>query len=219
VSHGATGSGSRGEAGNILRVLAKKLSDRVLTECFHDVPPAEVRRLMRETADAVSLPEKKGRKASSQPSLWQGTAEDWQGPLQGKTLHLYTDGASRGNPGEAGAGAAIFDEEGKELVAAEKYLGQCTNNEAEYRALLLGLSRCGELGTGRLKVHLDSELIVKQVRGVYRVKHPNLTPLFKEVQQLLAGFASYTIHHVRREHNSRADQLANKAIDGHFSSR
>lgn len=219
MSRGGTGSGSRGEAGSILRILAVKLPDDVLADCFHDVSPGEVRRLLRETADALPPPIKKERKATSQPSLWQNSAEDWQGALRGRTLHLYTDGASRGNPGEAGAGVAICDEEGNELAAAGKYLGQCTNNEAEYRALLLGLSRCGELGRGKLKIHLDSELIVKQVLGAYRVKHPNLLPLFKKVQQLLTGFASYTIRHVRREHNSRADQLANEAIDDHFSSR
>lgn len=212
---------SRGETGHgsILLVLAAKLPDHVLSECFHDKTPGEIRRFLRETADNLPLPEEKKCKSSSQPSLWQDTVEDWQGALKGKTLHLYTDGASRGNPGEAGAGITICDEEGNELTAAGKYLGQCTNNEAEYRALLLGLSRCGELGCGRVKIHLDSELIVKQVLGAYKVKHPNLVPLFKEVKRLLAGFASYTIRHVRREHNSRADQLANQAIDNHFGSR
>ncbi|KPJ98395.1 MAG: hypothetical protein AMJ60_08435 [Desulfobacterales bacterium SG8_35] len=130
-------------------------------------------------------------------------------------MHLYTDGASRGNPGEAGAGIAILDAQGNELVGTGEYLGQCTNNEAEYRALLLGLAKCIEFGRGRIKIHLDSELIVKQIRGEYRVKHPNLIPLFQQTMQRLSGFASFSIIHVRREKNSRADELANQAIDNH----
>jgi len=96
-----------------------------------------------------------------------------------------------------------------------QYLGQCTNNEAEYRALLFGLQKCGEFGRGKIKLHLDSELIVKQTRGEYRVKHPNLKPLFQEAMRKLSGFASFSIIHVRREKNSRADELANQAIDNH----
>ncbi|MBW2471208.1 MAG: ribonuclease HI family protein [Deltaproteobacteria bacterium] len=136
--------------------------------------------------------------------------------MKGKTLQLFTDGASRGNPGEAGAGIAILDEQGNELVGASQYLGQCTNNEAEYRALLFGLEKCAEFGRGSLKLHLDSELIVKQIHGEYKVKHPNLKPLHKKAMQKLSGFASFRITHVRRENNSRADELANRAIDDHL---
>ncbi|MFC1827034.1 ribonuclease HI family protein [Thermodesulfobacteriota bacterium] len=154
----------------------------------------------------------------SQTTLWQSKEKTWKGKLAGQVLQLFTDGASRGNPGEAGAGIAILDEEGNELVGTGQYLGQCTNNEAEYRALLFGLEKCGEFGRGKIKVHLDSELIVKQIRGEYRVKHPNLKPLFLEVMQKLSDFASFSITHVRREKNSRADELANYAIDNHFNS-
>jgi ribonuclease HI len=164
----------------------------------------------------VLAPHKEAKsKQSSQTSLWQDKDRDWQGKLQGRTLSLYTDGASRGNPGEAGAGVAILDDQDNELVATGKYLGQCTNNEAEYRALLFGLAKCKEFGKGRIKIHLDSELIVKQISGAYRVKHPNLIPLFREAMQILSGFASFSVIHVRREKNSRADELANRAIDNH----
>jgi ribonuclease HI len=126
---------------------------------------------------------------------------------------LFTDGASRGNPGPAGAGAAIFDAEGRELAARSFGLGHCTNNAAEYRALLLGLQTALELGCARLDIRLDSELIVRQLQGRYKVKHETLKPLFTEVRQLLARLESWSVAHVPREQNKRADQLANQGID------
>ena len=211
-----TGTGSMEQAGDILSVLARKLPDEVLQEYFQGLSPGKVRKILQEAVAVLAPPKKAEVKPSSQASLWQDKARDWQGKLQGKTLYLYTDGASRGNPGEAGAGVAILDEQGNELVAAGKYLGQCTNNEAEYRALQFGLAKCGEFGKGRVEIHLDSELIVKQIHGKYRVKHPNLIPLYRETMQRLSAFVSFKIRHVRREQNSRADELANKAIDNHM---
>ena len=208
-----TGPGAKRQAGNILRILAEKLPDEVLQDCFHDLSPRQARKTLQETAAVLDPPEAQKPKESPQAPLWQDKEKDWQGKLQGAALHLYTDGASRGNPGEAGAGITILDEQGHELIGTGEYLGRCTNNEAEYRALLLGLARCQAFGRGRIKVHLDSELIVKQILGTYRVKHPNLIPLFRETMQRLSDFASFSITHVRREKNSRADQLANEAID------
>jgi ribonuclease HI len=204
------------QAGEVLQVLAEKLPDEVLREYIKDLAPEQVRNILQEAVAALAPPKQVQSKPSSQGTLWQEKGRDWQGKLQGKTLQLYTDGASRGNPGEAGAGIAISDEQGNELVAAGAYLGQCTNNEAEYRALLLGLARCREFGSGRIKAHLDSELVVKQILGAYRVKHPNLKPLFQQTMQRLSDFASYSVTHVRREKNCRADQLANQAIDEHL---
>lgn len=211
------GTGASRQAGAIVQALAKKLPDRVLQDYFQDLSPQQVRNILHEAVAVLTPPEEVKSRPSPQKTLWQGKGKDWQGKLKGKTLHLYTDGASRGNPGEAGAGVAILDDEGNELVVAGQHLGQCTNNEAEYRALLLGLAKCRELGQGRIKIHLDSELIVKQIQGAYRVKHPNLKPLFEEAMQSLSGFASYSITHVNREKNSRADQLANQAIDDHLN--
>jgi ribonuclease HI len=201
------------QAGDILRVLVKKLPDEVLQDYFRDLPPEQVRKVLQEAAGALAPRKETQAKQSTQASLWKDKDRDWQGKLQGRALYLYTDGASRGNPGEAGAGIAILDDQGNELVATGKYLGQCTNNEAEYRALLFGLAKCGEFGKGKIKIHLDSELIVKQILGAYRVKHPNLTPLFRKAMNILSGFASFSVTHVRRENNSRADELANRAID------
>jgi len=201
------------QAADIIRVLAKKLPDEALQEYFQDLSPQQVRNIMQEAVVVLAPSKEKKSKQSPQATLWQNKGKDWKGKLKGGTLYLYSDGASRGNPGEAGAGISILDEHGNELVAAGKYLGQCTNNEAEYRALLLGLSKCKEFGTGRIKTHLDSELIVKQILGEYKVKHPNLRPLFQETMERLSAFASFSVTHVRREKNRRADELANRAID------
>lgn len=126
---------------------------------------------------------------------------------------LFTDGASKGNPGRAGAGAVLFDAEGRELAARSLYLGRCTNNAAEYRALILGLQSALDLGCARLDIRLDSELIVRQLQGRYKVKHEALKPLFNEVKTLLAKVGGWSIAHVPREQNKRADQLANRGID------
>jgi ribonuclease HI len=205
------------QAAEVLDVLVKKLPDEVLQQYLKDLPPKQIRKILKEVIGILAPKRKKASPATSQAPLWGGIEKTWEGKLAGRALQLFTDGASRGNPGQAGAGIAIFDEEGNELVGTGQYLGQCTNNEAEYRALLFGLAKCGEFGRGRLKVHLDSELIVKQIRGEYRVKHPNLKPLFQEAMQKLSGFASFSVTHVRREKNSRADALANQAIDDHFN--
>jgi ribonuclease HI len=126
---------------------------------------------------------------------------------------LFTDGASRGNPGQAGAGAVLFDTAGQELAARSLYLGQCTNNVAEYRALLLGLTMALEQGCDQVEIRLDSELIVRQIQGRYQVKHEALKPLFQEVKKLLAQFRSWSVAHVPRAENKRADELANQGID------
>jgi len=134
---------------------------------------------------------------------------------QGLSLTLHSDGGSRGNPGPAGAGAVLYDEQGQEVAALSRYLGRTTNNEAEYQALLMGLKRAQELGAQRLTVKMDSELIVRQLEGKYRVKAPGLKPMYDQAKRLLQGFASVTILHVRREFNKRADELANQAMDQH----
>ena len=126
---------------------------------------------------------------------------------------LFTDGASRGNPGQAGAGAVLLGENGEELAACSAYLGVCTNNVAEYRALLLGLTEARRLGCAELAISLDSELIVRQIQGRYKVKHEALLPLYTQVREQLARFDRWTIAHVPRSENARADQLANRGID------
>ncbi len=127
---------------------------------------------------------------------------------------LWADGAARGNPGPAAAGYVLDDAEGLPVASGGIALGKATNNVAEYQALLAGLSRALELGVVAIDVRMDSELVVRQMSGIYRVKHEGLKPLFAEAQVLSRRFARFTIRHVPREQNVRADAEANRALDG-----
>jgi len=128
---------------------------------------------------------------------------------------LFTDGACRGNPGIGGAGALLLDEQGEVAATGKKYLGECTNNIAEYEALILGLEEALDRRCRRLHIFLDSELLVRQVRGEYKVKNPRLKILMEKLRHLLSKLETYTIQHVAREGNTLADTLANEAIDGY----
>jgi ribonuclease HI len=125
---------------------------------------------------------------------------------------LYIDGASKGNPGRAGAGVWMTNGAGRKLVEMSRYLGHKTNNEAEYWALLLGLREARRLGGKSLHIFTDSELIERQVKGLYRVKNLNLKGLHKMVTQNLKEFSSFDIQSIPREQNQEADRLANQAI-------
>jgi ribonuclease HI len=129
-------------------------------------------------------------------------------------LTAYTDGAARGNPGPAGAGVWLLDAQGKCIAEEARYLGEATNNVAEYSALLVALERAIELGATRLEIRSDSELLVRQMTGVYRVKHPGLRELYDRAQALSRKIGDVDFVHVRREANREADRLANLAIDG-----
>ena len=131
----------------------------------------------------------------------------------GREWRLMVDGASRGNPGEAGCGAVIFDDTGATLKELCRYLGRVTNNVAEYEGLLMGLEEVLRMGGKRLRVESDSELLVRQLNGVYRVRHEKLAQLHRRAQELLRRLDGYRIIHVRREFNRIADRLANQAID------
>lgn len=126
--------------------------------------------------------------------------------------HIYTDGAARGNPGPSGAGVFITDEHGNEVVRLHKFLGKRTNNVAEYAALYLALSQSKKKHFKEIVIYSDSELMVRQIRGEYRVKNEGLKKLYRKVMELL-GYFEYRFYHIRREKNKIADQLANLAID------
>jgi len=128
-------------------------------------------------------------------------------------LVLNADGGSRGNPGPAGAGAVLADPDGDMVAELQRYLGETTNNVAEYHGLILGLEEALRLGCREITVRLDSELIVRQLQGRYKVKSPKLKPLYAQARKLLAAFAAAEVEHVRREHNREADRLANLAMD------
>jgi len=130
-----------------------------------------------------------------------------------KYLIINTDGASRGNPGPAAAGITIKDETGTLLRAVPRFLGRLTCNQAEYQALIIALEEAKRLGAPEVRILADSELLVKQLKGEYRVKNSGLTPLFATAMKQLAGFERWNARHIPREQNSEADKLANEALD------
>jgi ribonuclease HI len=128
-------------------------------------------------------------------------------------LVVHVDGGARGNPGPAAAAAVLSTPEGEVVDEAHEYLGVATNNVAEYRGLLLGLQRARALGADEIEVVNDSELVAKQVNGLYKVKHPDMRPLHAESLSALQGFARWSIRSVPRAHNAAADALVNQALD------
>ena len=130
-----------------------------------------------------------------------------------KRAVLYADGAARGNPGPAGAGAALLDEDGRLVGEAMRYLAYATNNVAEYTALIIGLEEAQRHDVQDLDIRMDSKLVVEQMNGKWKIKHPNLRPRAVEAGALLASFPKWRIRHVPREQNTIADALANRAID------
>jgi len=133
---------------------------------------------------------------------------------------IYTDGGARGNPGPAATGAVVYDANGKEQGHFSTYLGVATNNQAEYQALILGLGRLQKLindehklGDILVTVLMDSELIVRQLKGEYRVKNKELKPLFAKAEELVGKFGRVTFRHIPREQNAVADALVNKTLD------
>lgn len=128
-------------------------------------------------------------------------------------LELHIDGASRGNPGEAGFGVFVTDAQGTEVASLYGYLGRATNNVAEYQALVQALRYAHARGATRVRVFSDSELVVRQLNGEYKVKHPDMKALYSEASSLLRGFQEAKVAHVPRERNKEADRLANRALD------
>lgn len=125
---------------------------------------------------------------------------------------IYSDGASKGNPGDAGIGVVISDDEGTPVREIGEYIGTTTNNVAEYKALIRGLQECLDLGATAVEISTDSELLARQISGVYKVKSDNLKPLYAEVMSILRRFESVKVSHVMREFNKRADELANQGV-------
>ncbi len=125
---------------------------------------------------------------------------------------LRSDGGARGNPGPAGAGFVI-ETDGTIICRGGRFLGSTTNNVAEYEAMIWGLENVRALGFSAVDVYADSELMVKQLNGVYRVKNEGLKPLYRRATQLLDELSSYSVNHVRREDNADADAMANAAMD------
>jgi ribonuclease HI len=126
---------------------------------------------------------------------------------------VHVDGGARGNPGPAAVGAVVSDADGEPLLERGVYIGEATNNVAEYKAVLLGLELARELGAREVEVVNDSELVARQIGGQYKVKHAGLKPLFLDTMRELREFDSWSVRNVRRESNERADELVNEALD------
>ena len=132
--------------------------------------------------------------------------------LAQETVSLYIDGAARGNPGPAGAGI-VLKEGDKIIKTSYRYLGEATNNVAEYSALISGLQEALQLGYRNVRLHLDSELVAHQISGNYRVKNSNIKPLFDKAVALINNFNNFEVLRIDRSQNKEADRLANKAIN------
>lgn len=150
------------------------------------------------------------------PSRSSASGQLFSQGAQNTPLHYlvaYTDGGARGNPGPSGYGVVIQDEAGKEVAMLSEYLGHQTNNFAEYQALIAALEYTVQQGSKALKVISDSELLVRQVNGIYKVKNPTLRDLHARARQLIRQLDWFSITHVLRGKNQQADRLANAAMD------
>lgn len=141
------------------------------------------------------------------------TTQGRDGP---RRVVVYSDGGARGNPGPAAIGAVVVDESTDpptSLVRISEAIGEATNNVAEYRALIAGLEAAARVGAVEVDVRADSELVIRQLEGRYRVRNAGLQPLHRRARALLAGFHQVSLRHVRREENTEADALVNEALD------
>ena len=133
--------------------------------------------------------------------------------MKSKKLYLYTDGGSRGNPGPSGIGVIIFDSDKKKIKEIFSYIGEATNNIAEYSAMIAGLEAATALKATELIIYTDSELMTKQLNGEYKVKDANIKMLFDKSLSLLKKLDSFEIKHIERAKNKEADKLVNRAIN------
>ena len=184
---------------SVLRHLAQTLSVAKTLQRFSSLNAKGLQEILLRSAE----------RAEEKKATHQGL------PARKEFLEFYiqADGASRGNPGKAGVGAVISDTRGRTVKELKCFLGMATNNVAEYRAVILALEKALELGGGSVTICLDSELVVRQLRGEYRVREAHLQILHGQALEILNRFSKYAIHYVPREENRRADQLANEAID------
>jgi len=135
-------------------------------------------------------------------------------PAKGRPImEIFTDGASRGNPGPSSIGAVFGIKDGRKVAAHYETIGRATNNVAEYRAVVAALEHCQRWGVKRVHLKMDSELIVRQLHGTYRVKSPDLRPLYQQVVFLSKGLDEFRVSHIKRAMNAHADALANRALD------
>lgn len=139
--------------------------------------------------------------------------------MANKKLIIYTDGGARNNPGPAGIGAVLMDENKNVVCEISRYIGEATNNHAEYSAVIAAIKKAEEFGALEIDFFLDSELVVKQLNREYKVKDQNLASLFVQIYNCSQNFNKVTFTHVRREFNKEADRLVNEAIDNEMQNK
>ncbi|RKG77368.1 ribonuclease HI family protein [Corallococcus terminator] len=209
---------------DLLRHIAREEPLTATVRAFRGLTREHLGQLLDEAADAlakgppVSAPSEPALEpaAGSGPVAPSPTVESAApiAPGGGPTrVRVYSDGAARGNPGPAGAGAVLMDTQGVVIARLGKFLGHQTNNHAEYMGLLLGLQHARALGAREVEVYADSELLIRQLDGRYQVKSATLKPLFQEAQKLLKTFSKVKLVHVPRAQNAEADEMSNRAID------
>lgn len=194
----------------LLRFIAEREPLAQTRAAFPTLDDAKLRARLLEAATRLET----GAPAPQRPSSRAETPSSLaSAPGKHERLRVYSDGAARGNPGLAGAGAVLISPDGAVVERLGKFLGTQTNNVAEYTALLLGLTRAKALGARAVDVFADSELMIRQLEGRYQVKAPGLKPLYEEARALLRGFAQVTLQHIPRAQNADADEMSNRAID------
>jgi ribonuclease HI len=190
---------------DILRHIAREEPLTGTVRAFPGLTREDVGRMLESLVERLGGP---GAKEPAPPDVAGA-----EGPVASSRLRVYSDGAARGNPGPAGAGAVLVDAEGRVVARLGKFLGPQTNNHAEYMGLLLGLRHARALGAREVEVYADSELLIRQLSGQYQVRSPSLRPLYEEARGLLKAFSRVKLTHVPREENREADEMSNRAID------
>jgi ribonuclease HI len=194
----------------VLRAIARLESLDNTLQALPGLTLRGARGLLQAAADALE--------AASAPPPGRPRPASSQGPGTGprhptRELRVFSDGASRGNPGPAGAGAVLALATDEVVERLGLFLGTQTNNHAEYMGAILGLRRARALGAEEVELVADSQLLIRQLAGRYQVRSPALRPLYEEARALLTGFARYSLTHVPREENTEADEMSNRAID------
>ncbi|RKH13370.1 reverse transcriptase-like protein [Corallococcus sp. CA041A] len=206
---------------DVLRHIAREEPLTATVRAFRGLTREHLGQLLDEATDKLGGGPRDAGAPASEPAPRTEPESTTSGieivtPAAGGALNrvrVYSDGAARGNPGPAGAGAVLTNAEGAVVARLGKFLGHQTNNYAEYMGLLIGLQHAKSLGAREVEVFADSELLIRQLGGKYQVKSPTLKPLFQEAQKLLATFGKVRLAHVPRAQNAEADEMSNRAID------
>jgi ribonuclease HI len=188
----------------IFELLIKHLDKKSLLEAAPELSKKDVETFLQKISLALGI---------NQEQIQLSFDSGKKSVSDAKELILYTDGASRGNPGPAAIGCVINNLENQNLQEYGEYIGSATNNIAEYRALLKGIDIALQFSPERISIFCDSELLVKQMTGIYKTKDANMRKFKEQAVEKLSGIKSYKITHIPRNKNKRADELANKALD------